>query len=127
LEFAKGDYLDENCNSINRSSESPKGNKVMVSIKKTKVDKPDRRTGYYTLMYDYGIDEISDLIEVCIKYGIVQKAGAWFSIIDTETGEIYTDDEGKDLKFQGHANLVDFLREDDIILSDIKQRIADLM
>ncbi len=127
LEFAKGDYLDENCNSLNRSAESPKGNKVMVSIKKTKVDKPDRRTGYYTLMYDYGIDEVSDLVEVCIKYGIIQKSGAWFSIIDTETGEIYTDDEGKDLKFQGHANLVDFLREDDIILSDIRQRVADLM
>ena len=29
----------------------------MVSIVKTKVDKPDRKTGYYTLMYDYGIDE----------------------------------------------------------------------
>ena len=127
LMFAKGDYLDEKGNSLNRSAESPKGNQVMVSILKTKVDKPDRRTGFYTLNYDTGIDEIADLVEVGMKLGIVNKAGAWFSFCDTETGEIYTDDEGKELKFQGKAAVIDFLKEDDIILSDIRQRIADLM
>lgn len=127
LQFSKGDLLDENGNSINRSSESPKGNKVMVSIVKTKVDKPDRRTGFYTLMYDYGIDEIADLVEVGIKYGIINKSGSWFSFCDIETGEILTDDEGKELKFQGQSKLTDFLRTDEIMLDTIREKINELM
>ena len=127
LEFAKGDFLDENGNSINRSSESPKGNKVMVSIKKTKVDKPDRKLGYYTLMYDTGIDEIADLIEVAIKYGYVNKAGAWFNFVDVETGEIVTDEEGKEIKVQGQANLVKLLKENDILLEELREQINSRM
>lgn len=127
LQFSKGDLLDENGNSINRSSESPKGNKVMVSIVKTKVDKPDRRTGFYTLMYDYGIDEVADLVEVGIKYGIINKSGSWFSFCDIDTGEILTDDEGKELKFQGQSKLTDFLRSDEIMLDTIREKINELM
>lgn len=123
LMFAKGDYIDENGNKLNRSCDAPAGNKVMVSIVKTKVDKPDRKTGYYTLMYDYGIDEISDLVEVAMKYGIIQKAGAWFNFVDIDTGEIVTDETGKEIKLQGMANVVDFLRNNDIILNDVKARI----
>jgi recombination protein RecA len=123
LQFAKGDFLDENGNSINRSSESPKGNKVMVSVLKQKADKPDRRTGFYTLMYDYGIDEIADLIEVGIKYGIVNKAGAWFNFVDPETGEVVTDEEGKEIKVQGQTNLANLLREDEILLEELREQI----
>lgn len=127
LQFAKGDFLDENGNSINRSSESPKGNKVMVSVLKQKVDKPDRRTGYYTLMYDYGIDEIADLIEVAIKYGYIQKGGAWFTFIDVETGEILTDEEGKDIKIQGQANVAKLLRENEILLDELREQVNGKM
>lgn len=127
LQFAKGDYLDENGNDLNRSAESPKGNKVMVSILKTKVDKPDRRTGYYTLMYDYGIDEVADLIEVGIKFGIISKAGAWFSLCDTDTGELMTDDEGNSLKFQGKQKLTEYLRTDEIMLELIREKLKESM
>ena len=120
LQFAKGDFLDENGGSINRSSEAPHGNKVMVSVLKQKVDKPDRRTGFYTLMYDYGIDEIADLIEVALKYGIINKAGAWFTFIDPETGEVVCDEEGKEIKVQGQGNVAKLLSENDILLDDIK-------
>ena len=127
LQFAKGDLLDENGNSINRSSESPKGNKVMVSVLKQKADKPDRKLGYYTLMYDYGIDEIADLIEVAIKYGIVNKAGAWFNFVDIETGEVVTDEEGKEIKIQGQANVAKLLKENDILLDELREQVESCM
>lgn len=123
LQFAKGDFLDDNGNCLTRSAETPRGNKVMVSVLKQKADKPDRRTGYYTLMYDYGIDEIADLIEVGIKLGIVNKAGAWFNLVDIETGEVVTDEEGKEIKVQGQANLVKLLKEDDILLDELRDQI----
>lgn len=125
LQFAKGDYLDENGNSINRSSEAPKGNKVLVSVLKQKADKPDRKLGYYTLMYDTGIDEIADLIEVAMKYGYIIKSGAWFTFCDVETGELITDEEGKEIKVQGQANVAKLLREDEILLSELKEQLAN--
>ena len=127
LEFSKGDYIDENYNRLNRSAESPKGNKVSVSIVKTKVCKPDRKTGYYTLMYDYGIDEIADLVEVAMKYNIIQKGGAWFTFVDPETGEIITDEEGKDLKVQGQANVNKLLQENEILLDELRAQILERM
>ena len=117
LIFRKGDYIDENNNSIKRSSTSPAGNLVEIAIEKTKVCKPDRRNGYYTLNYNTGVDVLNDTIELACYYDIIQKGGSWFSIIDTETGEILGEkvsteagDEIEQYKFQGRASLVDFLR-----------------
>ena len=78
-------------------------------------------------MYDYGIDEIADLIEVGIKYGIVNKAGAWFQMIDPSTGEIICDEEGKEIKIQGQTNLANLLREDDILLEELREQINSRM
>lgn len=123
LMFAKGDFIDESGNKLNRSCDEPKGNKVMVSIAKTKVDKPDRKTGFYTLMYDYGVDEIADLVEVAMKYGIINKAGAWFNFVDIETGEVVTDEEGQVIKIQGQANLVEFIKNDQIMLEELRDQV----
>jgi hypothetical protein len=78
-------------------------------------------------MYDYGIDEIADLIEVGIKFGIVNKSGAWFNLIDLETGEVVTDEEGKEIKVQGQANLVKLLKEDEILLDELRDQINSRM
>ena len=118
LIFRKGDYIDENNNSIKRSSTSPAGNLVEIAIEKTKVCKPDRRNGYYTLNYNNGVDVLSDTVELAGYYDIIQKGGSWFSIIDTDTGEIMQENVAKgdkelkmeDLKFQGRASLIDYLR-----------------
>lgn len=123
LMFAKGDFIDAVGNRLNRSCDEPAGNKVMVSIAKTKVDKPDRKTGFYTLMYDYGIDEITDLVEVAIKYGIINKSGAWFNFVDLETGEVVTDETGKEIKIQGLPNVIDFIRNDDIMLEELTNQV----
>ena len=125
LEFAKGDYFDEAGNRLNRTCENPAGNKVLVAIKKTKVDKPDRKTGYYTLSYDIGIDVVADLIEVGLKFDVIDKSGAWFTIIDTDTGEVMTDEEGNMLKFQGLAKLTDYIRNDEILLESLENLIYE--
>ena len=120
--FAKGDYLDEAGNTLKKSCDEPKGNRVMVSIAKTKVDKPDRKTGFYTLMYDFGIDDVADLVDVAIKSGSINKAGAWFTFVDTDTGEIVQDEQGNDIKIQGIVNVIDFVRNDEIILEELRSK-----
>ena len=126
LMFQKGAYIDERGNELRRSAESPAGNLVMIHIAKTKVCKPDRRVGYYTLNYDNGIDKVADTVDVALKYGIIQQAGAWFSIIDMETGEIMEDDTGELIKLQGKPNVIEYLKENEYLFTEIYNKIKSL-
>ena len=126
LMFQKGAYIDERGNELRRSAESPAGNQVMINIAKTKVCKPDRRVGFYTLRYDTGIDVIADTVEVALKYGIIQQAGSWFNFIDLDTGEIIADDEGEIIKLQGKPNLIEYLTENQYLLDEVENKIKAL-
>lgn len=125
LFFNKGDFFDDNGKSITRSAENPAGNIVNVNIQKTKVCKPDRRVGSYTLHYTYGIDWIADLVDVAEKIGYINKSGAWFSFVDVDTGEIMNDENGSVLKLQGKNSVIDFLeKEENIeILEELEQKV----
>jgi len=123
LMFQKGSYIDEKGNEIKRSSESPAGNLVMINIAKTKVCKPDRRVGFYTLRYDTGIDKVADTIELALKYGIINQAGAWFTFIDLDTGEIICDDEGEPIKIQGKPNLIEYLEDNQHLFEEITEKL----
>jgi len=127
LMFQKGSYIDERGNEIRRSSESPAGNLVMINIAKTKVCKPDRRVGFYTLRYDTGIDKVADTVEVALKYGIINQAGAWFTFVDIDTGEIISDDEGEQIKLQGKPNLIEYLEDNQYLLEEITEKINSLI
>ena len=107
IEFRKGNYIDEKGNNLSRACENPAGNIVNVAFIKSKVCRLDRKIGFYTLKYLEGIDYISDAVDVAIKEGIINQAGAWFTFVDVETGEVK---EG--LKFQGKAKVVEYLKND---------------
>lgn len=127
LAFKKGDYVDELNNVVRKSASSPAGNQVNIAILKTKVCKPDRKNGYYTLNYTHGIDVLSDTVELATYFDIIQKGGSWFSIIDIETGEIMqvntTDGDTEDLKFQGRPSLIDYLRNNEAIFERIHAQV----
>ena len=116
LEFKMGKYLDNKNKELTRGAENPAGNIVMVSMKKNRTCPPTRRIGYYTLNYYSGIDYTSDLIEVAIKFGIIEKAGAWFTIVDINTGEIIKE------KLQGQNKVAEALEDEKIL-----QRVEELV
>lgn len=121
MTFQKSDYLDDKGNSIPRNSENPVGHLVKVALVKSKVCKLDRKVGFYTLKYLTGIDYISDIIDLAIKAGIVNAAGAWYSILD-ENGNV-AQNEGTALKFQGRAKLHAFLSENDDWADEINEQV----
>lgn len=121
MTFQKSDYLDANGNSISRASENPVGHLVKVALVKSKVCNLDRKVGVYRLNYMKGIDYISDIIDLAIKAGIVNAAGAWFSILD-ENGEV-AQNEGNALKFQGKARLHQFLSENADWADEINEQV----
>lgn len=118
LEFRKGQYFDANGNGLNRSAENPAGNQVLVAMVKNKTCPPTRRTGYYSLRYDIGIDYIADLIEVGIKYDIILKSGGWYDLVDVTTGEKLNTS-----KIQGTSKLRTLLETDLDLLKKIEQQI----
>lgn len=106
MQFTRGSFIDEKGDEIKRSSESPAGNKVLMSMVKNKTCPANRRGGYYTIDYANGIDYLTDLLEVAIKYDLIQKSGAWFEIVNPDTGEVLTE------KIQGMANVREFFRDE---------------
>lgn len=105
MQFSKGKYIDENGNELRMSAETPAGNYILMSMVKNKSCPPTRRTGFYTLNYEFGIDYLRDLLEVALKFGIIDKSGAWYSIINTETGELIE-------KLQGQAKVYEYLEDE---------------
>ena len=105
FEFRMGKYFDDKGNDLTRQAENPAGNYVLVSMKKNKTCPPTRRTGFYTLNYYSGIDYLKDLIEVAVKDGVIDQSGAWFAIIDPETGE-------QIIKLQGQPKVYAYLEDE---------------
>lgn len=104
LQFSKGKYIDKDGNDLNSKAENPAGNYVLMSMVKSKSCPPTRRTGFYTLNYEYGVDYLKDLVDVAMKYGMITKAGSWFSIVKPETGELVE-------KFHGLADMYKHLED----------------
>lgn len=121
LQFSRGKFIDAKGNELTRSAENPAGNIVLMSMTKNKTCPPTRRTGFYTLNYLEGIDYLKDLVDVAIKYGVIDKRGAWFSIQNPDTGEIYKD------KIHGQADVNQLLETDTELLKTVEEIVDKKM
>lgn len=121
LQFQKGVLLAGDGTEQKQSYDTPAGHQVMVSIAKTRVCRPNRRSGFYTLNYTDGVDNVSDLADLCVKIGLISKSGAWFELVDGKTGEMLTDEDGEVLKLQGRAAVIKFLKENKKIFEEMKE------
>lgn len=117
MQFSRGKYTDEKGNELNKSADAPAGNIVLMSMTKNKFCPPSRRTGFYSLNYDTGIDYLKDLIDVAIRIDVIQKSGAWFDIVDTELGDIIKG------KLHGQPAVREFLEEN----QDVLKRVEELV
>ena len=86
-----------------------KGNQVRVKVVKNKVAPPFRKAEF-DIMFGEGISKMSELIDVGVKLGIVQKSGAWFNYGDVRLG-------------QGRDNAKQFLKDNPEIANDIEGQI----
>lgn len=117
IEFRQGKYVDDKGNELSKNAENPLGNIVDAKMIKNKTCPPTRRMGSYRLNYLNGIDYMSDLLDMAKLFEIVEQAGAWYTIVDIETGEILVD------KTQGLSNLTQILNDN----KDITDRVAELV
>jgi len=85
------------------------GSQTRVKIVKNKVA-PPFKTVDFDIMYGEGISKTGELIDLGVKSGIVDKAGAWFSYNGEKIG-------------QGRENAKNFLKENPAIAEEIENRI----
>ena len=123
IRFRKGNLIDEGNREVPSRTPNPAGNIVQMEIIKSKAFKPNRRLGSYTLKYYEGIDQLADLVTMAMTYNFIVQGGSWYSFLDPDTGEILTDPDGNELKFQGMAKLLQFLREDEYMFEELKEQV----
>ncbi|MDG1938881.1 MAG: recombinase RecA [Pseudomonadales bacterium] len=96
-----------------KSGDEVIGNETRVKIVKNKVAPPFRQTEFQ-IMYGKGIYHMGEVIDIGVKQGLIDKAGAWYSYKGDRIG-------------QGKANSAKYLEEHMDIANEIEGLIRDAL
>lgn len=95
-------------------AEDSDGFRLKFAITKSKVAPMNRGGGFITFRFDSGVDIINDTLEVAMKYGFVQRPNAMtYILVNLDTGEVYTDKDGNELRFVGKSKLIDYIENNE--------------
>jgi len=87
------------------------GNHVKVRVVKNKVAPPFKETEF-DILFGEGISTESELLEIGVKLGIIDKSGSWYSYHETKLG-------------QGADNARIFLKSNAELANEILECIMD--
>ncbi len=85
------------------------GSRIRAKVVKNKVA-PPFRSAEFDIMFDHGISQQGNILDVGIEMGIVTKAGAFFSYGDTRLG-------------QGRESAKGYLKENSDLAKEIEEKI----
>lgn len=89
------------------------GNRTRVKVVKNKMA-PPFQDAEFDIMYGEGISATGDLLDVGVKYDVIEKSGSWYSYDGERIG-------------QGRENVKKFLSANSEIFSSIKTKLHDAM
>ena len=89
------------------------GNETRVKIVKNKVA-PPFRISEFDILYGEGVSKESELIDLGVKYNILDKSGAWYSY-------------GKDRIGQGKDNSRIFFKDNPNVAKEVENKIKDFI
>lgn len=87
------------------------GNRTKFKVVKNKVA-PPFRIAEADILYGQGISKLGELVDLGVKFGIVQKSGSWFSMGETRIG-------------QGREAVKQFLQDNPDVSNEIERKIRD--
>ena len=88
------------------------GNETRVKVVKNKIAPPFKQTEFQ-ILYGEGINNLGELIDLGVKNGFVEKAGAWYSCNGERIG-------------QGKANAAKYLEEHPEMAKDVDTKLREL-
>jgi len=87
------------------------GNRTKVKVVKNKIAPPFRQAEF-DIMYNQGISQTGDVLDLAVQHGIVDKAGAWFSYKDAKIG-------------QGREAAKEYLKENPKTMAEIDKLVRE--
>ena len=89
-----------------KDSSDVTGNRVRVKVVKNKVAPPFREAEF-DVIFNVGISQVGEILDLGVQYGFVDKAGAWYSYKGERLGQ---GREGAKLYFNEHPEVKDEIR-----------------
>lgn len=99
--------------SVIKDGEEQLGTRTKVKVVKNKVAPPFKRAEF-DIMFGEGISKIGEIIDLGVDYGVLKKAGSWFSYGDKKIG-------------QGRDAVKELLKKDEALAAEIEQKVRDAM
>ena len=96
-----------------KDGEEVLGNQTRVKVVKNKVAPPFRKAEF-EILFGQGISKIGEIVDLGVDYGIIRKAGSWFSYGEQKIG-------------QGRDAVKEALRNDAALREEIELRVRDAM
>ena len=78
------------------------GNRVKAKVVKNKVAPPFRQTEF-DIFYNEGISRLSDIVNTGVKFGVINRAGSWFSYEGEKMGQGI---EGSKIYLKENPNII---------------------
>ena len=94
-----------------KQGDSVIGNKTTVKIVKNKVA-PPFKTAVVEIMYGEGVSRVSEIIDLGVEAGIIDKSGAWYSYNGEKLG-------------QAKETLKALLKENDKLRDELEQKVRE--
>lgn len=105
--FTLGDNM-EACGANN--GEGADGFRLQFKVMKNKTAPCNRGGGFITYRYATGLDWMNDLLEIAIGFDFIHRVNnVTYELVNLETGEVYLDKEGNELKGK-KSDLVDYIK-----------------
>ncbi|PJA33282.1 MAG: recombinase RecA, partial [Zetaproteobacteria bacterium CG_4_9_14_3_um_filter_53_7] len=85
------------------------GNETRVKVVKNKMAPPFKQAEF-SIMYGEGVSHAGEVLDMGVKYGFVNKSGAWYAKDNEKIG-------------QGRDNAISFLKEHPEMLADVEKAV----
>jgi len=113
LKFYASVRIDIRRVSVIKDGEEQLGTRTRVKIVKNKVAPPFRRAEF-DIMFGEGISKIGEIVDLGVDYGVIKKAGSWFSYGEKKIG-------------QGRDSVKELLKQDTEFCNKIEAEIREAM
>ncbi len=113
LKFYSSVRLDIRRVSIIKDGENQIGTRTRVKVVKNKVAPPFKRAEF-DIMFGEGISKVGEILDIAVEYGILKKAGSWYSYGESKIG-------------QGRDAVKTYLIANEDICAEIEAKVRELM